>query len=162
MATSDLRRLAPEDHPSVAAMWHRAWHDAHAALCPDHILRHRTPESFVRRLPGYAADAWVATDDEGPVVFAALDGTEVDQLFLAERARGRGLGTRTMDRLEDMMRDRGLAVAELDCMVGNERARRFYLSRGYVELATADRPVWMPDGSAAVFPIHRLAKRLDR
>ncbi len=161
MTFTGPRRIDPADYPAVAALWHQAWHDAHADLFPPGLVRQRTPDSFLGRLPGFAGDAWLVEDGEGPVAFAALEGTEVDQFFLARRARGTGLAGRLMDALEAILLSRGLKIAELDCSMGNERARRFYLSRGYVEIAAEERPVWMPDGLFATLPMHRLVKRLE-
>jgi GNAT superfamily N-acetyltransferase len=161
--TVDPRPLEDGDTPAVASLWHEAWHDAHGRLLPPDVLRHRTPDSFARRLPAFGADAFVVDDADGPVAFAALVGHEVDQFFVARRARGTGLAAGLMDRMESELARRGHATAELECAVGNLRARRFYEARGFVEFAREPRPVWMPEGEglpAMSFPMHRFAKTL--
>jgi ribosomal protein S18 acetylase RimI-like enzyme len=162
MALPLIRPIVPEEVDAVAALWHEAWHDAHAGICPPEIVRHRSPGSFARRLAGFGQEALVATDAEGPVAFAALVGAEIDQFFLARRSRGSGLADRVMAALEERLAARGTAVARLECAVGNERARRFYARAGFRETGRTERPVWMPDGASAVFPMHVMEKRLSK
>jgi GNAT superfamily N-acetyltransferase len=160
---AEPRPLEAGDVDAVADLWHEAWHDAHGGLLPDEVRRHRTPQSFAGRLPAFGTDAFVVADGDGPLAFAALVGHEVDQFFLARRARGTGLAASLMDRLEAILAARGHRTAELECAVGNERARRFYRSRGFREIGEATRPVWMPeatDTAATTFPMHLFAKTL--
>lgn len=161
MGWSETRRVALPDHPAIADLWYQAWHDAHGGLFPPELVRHRTPGSFLGRLPGFGNDTYLVEDRSGPVAFAVIEGSEVDQFYLAPRARGTGLAGRVLDDMEHILASRGERVAYIDCTVGNERARRFYRASGYTEIAEEERPVWMPDGLAATVPTHRLAKRLE-
>ena len=153
------RPIEAGDIAAVAALWHEAWHDAHAAIVPAAVSVHRTPQSFAGRLVAFGADALVV-DDGAVAAFAVLSGTEIDQFFLARRARGTGLAGTLMDRLEGLLLAAGHVRADLECVVGNTRALRFYRSRGFVDVDVADRPVWMPDGAAADIPIVHLTKTL--
>jgi GNAT superfamily N-acetyltransferase len=59
-------------------------------------------------------------------------------LYVDERARGRGLGRAVMHALEEEARVRGLERISLNVFAGNSVARRLYASLGYDEFA-----VWM-------------------
>jgi GNAT superfamily N-acetyltransferase len=56
-------------------------------------------------------------------------------VFLQEHVRGRGLGRRAMELLEDEARLRGHKRIRLNVFGGNEVARALYSSLGYSELA---------------------------
>jgi GNAT superfamily N-acetyltransferase len=79
---------------------------------------------------GAVGRAWLA-DREG------VEGTHafVYDIFLEERVRGRGLGRRAMQLLEEEARRRGHKRIRLNVFGGNEVARSLYRSLGYVELA---------------------------
>jgi GNAT superfamily N-acetyltransferase len=154
------RPIEAGDVAAVAALWHEAWHDAHATIVPVSVSCHRTPDTFATRLAAFGTDALVVDDGAGPAAFAALVGAEIDQFFLARRARGTGLAAALMDRLEGMLVAAGHERADIECVAGNTRALRFYRSRGFVDVDVADRPVWMPDGAAATVPIVHLTKTL--
>jgi GNAT superfamily N-acetyltransferase len=79
---------------------------------------------------GVVGRAWLA-DREG------AEGTHafVYDVFLEERLRGRGLGRRAMQLLEEEARRRGHTRIRLNVFGGNEVARSLYRSLGYAELA---------------------------
>ena len=76
--------------------------------------------------------AWLA-DREGAEGTYAF----VYDVFLDERVRGRGLGRRAMELLEDEARRRGHARIRLNVFGGNEVARSLYRSLGYNEIAVS-------------------------
>jgi GNAT superfamily N-acetyltransferase len=65
--------------------------------------------------------------------FCACDGAEVDALYIAARARGRGLGSALLQRLQDRQ-----AHLALWTFQANIRAQSFYRRHGFVELHRTD------------------------
>ena len=92
----------------------------------------------------------VAELDGGVVGYAAvelLDGAddtfavgprhaEVLTLVVAEDARGAGLGTRLLDKVDAKLAAAGIKDLVISVMLGNDRARDFYERRGLVPAET--------------------------
>jgi ribosomal protein S18 acetylase RimI-like enzyme len=55
----------------------------------------------------------------------------VDELYVRPERRGKGLGTRLLDRLEDEARQAGSTAVHLEVADVNARAQRLYERRGY-------------------------------
>jgi len=55
----------------------------------------------------------------------------VYNLFVRERHRGAGVGSRLLATAESALADAGVDVISLEAMAGNEDARRFYRRHGY-------------------------------
>lgn len=84
-------------------------------------------------LPG--SRVWVAEDTEGELLgFAALDGDELDQLYLRPDALRRGIGSRLLDRVKEASR----GELSLYTFRRNTAARAFYERRGFVAVAYDD------------------------
>lgn len=85
----------------------------------------------------------IAVDDGGPIVGFVMYHVEtgvyeqdvtrgiVENVFVVESARERGVGSRLMDYAEDRLREQGVEVVGLSVMAENEDARRLYAERGY-------------------------------
>ncbi len=74
----------------------------------------------------WAADTWVTGDRIG----------EIESLAVLPEHRGRGLGGRLLDGLEEALRDDGVNDLILGLLPGNTGAARLYERRGY-------RPTWL-------------------
>lgn len=75
----------------------------------------------------------VAETNDGIQGFAACDGPELNALYVAEGARGEGVGSALVDALK-ADRDR----LELWTFEANEGAQRFYLRHGFAEVGRTD------------------------
>ena len=108
------------------------------------------PEAFGSKLADWTGDGdteerWRARLDEVPVnLVARLDGepagivsltedAELISMWVAPRARGRGVGDALIDALLDQARERGLSRVVLAVRLHNDHARRAYERAGFAE-----------------------------
>jgi GNAT superfamily N-acetyltransferase len=143
----------------VAEIWHAGWPDGHLGHVPDELVAVRDEASFRTRAGERIGDTIVAVADGEIAGFVMLDGDEVEQVYVAARYRGRGVADALMADAERRTREAGFDRAWLAVVAGNDRARRFYERRGWVDegpivyLAPGrDRPIEVP--------AHRYAKAL--
>jgi len=126
-----LRAVDPAEHDALAAMWHAAWHDGHAAIVPPGLVALRQLADFKTRMPGIAPLARTAGPKGAPLGFCAVRKDELYQLFVADKARGTGLAARLLADGEARLREGGYAEGFLDCQPDNIRALRFYQRLGW-------------------------------
>ena len=120
----------------LAGLWYDGWQDAHAAIVPEDLARHRTRSSFRRRLEKRWADVRVVGPPGQPLGFCVIKGDELYQLFVARDARGTGVATTLLQDAERRLFDSGVATAWLACAIGNDRAARFYEKQGWARAGT--------------------------
>jgi len=159
--TTIIRKLTKTDLTEVARLWHDAWHDGHGACLPADIVAERQPSTFVDRLEALAASSIVAERDGVLVGFAALEGNEVDQLYVTADARGSGVAAALLAAAEAELQRRGVRDAVIQCSHGNARAHRFYSRNGWTDTGLADLPLWTEDGRHETHPTHVFAKHLS-
>ncbi len=97
-----------------------------------------------------AGRVWLVRDDEHVVGYVALcfgysiefGGRDafVDEMYLVEAARGRGLGKSALDQVADAARGLGVEALHLEVARANTRAQRLYDRLGF---AMRDRYVLM-------------------
>jgi GNAT superfamily N-acetyltransferase len=122
-----FRRATSADADSVADLYLASFRHAYPDWPPVHtedevrgwIAGHLIPE----------AETWVAVEPDGSIVgLMALDGEDVDQLYLRPDRLGRGIGSRLIE-LAKRRRPQGLALYTFQVNLG---ARRFYERHGFV------------------------------
>jgi hypothetical protein len=86
-----LRNAVPSEADALAELWHAGWQDAHARILPAELARHRTLESFRRRMHEHLGNVRVAGDLGKPLDFSMLKDDELYQFYVAAAARGSGL-----------------------------------------------------------------------
>jgi ribosomal protein S18 acetylase RimI-like enzyme len=74
----------------------------------------------------WVADTWVSGDRVG----------EIESVGVVPELRGRGLGTRLLDALEQALREDGVHDLVVGALPGNTGAVRLYERRGF-------RPAWL-------------------
>jgi GNAT superfamily N-acetyltransferase len=82
--------------------------------------------------------------------FSSWSGELLGQIFVAAPYRGSDLATDLMVATEKAMSGDGVAVAELHCVVGNHRARRFYERMGWQHEGEIAEKVAGPGGEVKV------------
>ncbi len=156
-----LRPFRPDDRAAVVRLWHDAWHDGHAAVLPTHAVAERTLESFDLRLGPLQAGSLVAEVDGRLLGFTAIEGNEIDQLYIAAEALGTGLAASLLAAAEAELARRGVRDAVLQCSQGNDRARRFYVRAGWHDSGVRQAPIWTPDERRETHPTHLFVKQLS-
>lgn len=132
-AAAGLRRAEAADAATVGDLW-LATFRATYAFPPAH------PDDAVRswlaaEIEAPTRETWLATGPDGTVVGLMILGpATLEQLYVHPDQQGRGFGS----RLTSLARDRRPDGLDLYTFQGNERARAFYRSRGFVEIAFGD------------------------
>lgn len=144
-----LRVALLADIDAIAALWHRAWHDAHAELVPAQALEQRRLADFRKRVPERQPDTTVAVLAAGIVGFVTAREDNVEQLYVAEPARGTGVACALLTHAEQRIAAR-FDRAWLSVAAGNTRARHFYTRQGWRDVGGVDYPLPAADGSGVV------------
>lgn len=135
----------PADAAAIATIWHRGWHQAHAAIVPDALTALRSPEEFATRTDAHLDQTHVAWIDGQIAGFFMLDQDELYQFYISAAFQGSGSASKLMHGAEAAL---GEGLKWLACTVGNDRAARFYEKSGWVragvipyEVETAQGPL---------------------
>lgn len=157
-----IRLVHDDELDALASLWFEGWRDAHAALVPDDLVRRRTLETFRARIEAGRDTVRLAVADGAPAVplgFTMLKGDEMNQLFVARAARGTGLAALLIAEAEARLLAAGVATAWLACLIGNDRAARFYEKQGWHRAGTFMSKLETPEG---VYPVEvwRYEKRI--
>lgn len=155
----NVRTAEAADIAPLARIWHDGWHEAHARLAPVELTRLRTLESFRARLATALPNVRVAGPEGDPAGFCLVKGDELYQLFVSPAARGSGVAAALVADAEDSLAAGGTDTAWLACVIGNERAARFYEKCGW---RLAGTMINQAETSAGAFPLEvwRYEKRL--
>lgn len=155
-----IRRAEPSEASMLARIWHEGWRDAHVSIVPEALTRIRTLESFEERMIAGIGDVWVAGALGAPLGFYVLNGDELDLLFVSAQWRGRDVAPALIADAEERLREGGTRLARLDCVIGNERAARFYEKHGWRRGGTVSSRL---ETTAGLFELDmwRYEKRLD-
>lgn len=139
-----IHAVSSVDHPGLVQLWEASVRATHDFLPSGYIdaLRPRMATEF---LPAVDLRAW--SDDAGPVLgFVGVAQGNVEMLFVAPEARGRGIGAALLRHAIDAMGARSVDVNEQ-----NPQATGFYLRMGF-EIAGRS-PL---DGQGEPFPLLHL------
>jgi ribosomal protein S18 acetylase RimI-like enzyme len=132
-----LRAATPDDVEAIATLWHRGWLDAHLGHVPESIRQHRRLVDFRKRVPPRVHQTTVATIASSIVGFVTVHDDEVEQIYVAENARGGGVANALLRHAEQVIAVR-FEAGWLAVVPGNTRARRFYERNGWCDAGTID------------------------
>jgi GNAT superfamily N-acetyltransferase len=155
-----LRAATPDDIEAIAVLWHSGWIDAHLGHVPESIRRHRRLIDFRERVPPRVHQTTVAIMASRVVGFVTVHDDEVEQIYVAEHARGRGTATALLRHAEQVIAVR-FDVAWLAVVAGNTRARRFYERNGWRDAGAFDHAAEITNGTMLV-PCRRYEKSMAR
>jgi RimJ/RimL family protein N-acetyltransferase len=143
----------------VAALYHSVWHETQAPFMPIEERSRRNLEYFVDRMTKLLSTTVIEKRSEGIVGFAAWHEHLLGQIFVAIPYRGSGLGVGLLAAAEFAMANSGTLEAELHCVIGNHRARRFYERASWILKGEIQEEVAGRGGPTRV-PFWRMTKRL--
>jgi GNAT superfamily N-acetyltransferase len=146
----DPRNAHPDEIEALARVWFDGWHDAHAAIVPEALARHRTVESFRDRLQAALAETRTIGERGAPLGFTMLKADELYQFYVAREARGTGVASRLMADAEQRLAAGGVTTAWLACAIGNDRAARCYQKHAWRRAGTVPYIAETPEGD---FPL---------
>ena len=144
----------------LVRIWHDGWHDAHAQIVPAEMTHARTPVNFRERVAGTYSTMWVIGDVGAPLGFYILRADELNQFYVAERARGRGVAATLIQDAEQRLATT-VNPAWLACAIGNDRAARFYEKQGWRRAGNVIIDVQLPAGVRPL-EVWRYEKRLPQ
>jgi ribosomal protein S18 acetylase RimI-like enzyme len=145
----------------LARLWHDGWQDAHARILPAELARHRTLESFRKRLIDNLAHTRVSGPLGRPAGFCMLKQDELYQLYVSAEARGSGIAGTLIADAEKRLAVSGITTAWLACAIGNDRAMRFYTKHGWMCAGPMTNELETPDG-VFLLKVWRFEKSLRR
>lgn len=134
------------DLRAVADLYHQVWHETHAGFMPAEEAQLRSPAFFVERMERLLLTTLVVERDGLVAGFAAWTDGFLGQLYVERAHRGSGLAVTLLAEAERRMAQQGVATSELHCIMGNDRARRFYERSGWMHSRKAIEFVAGPNG----------------
>ena len=146
MHSIGIRSAESIETDRLAQLWHDGWQDAHAAILPAELARHRTLESFQQRLRDDLSSVRVAGSPDLPAGFCMVRQDELYQLYVARDARGTGAAYALLTDAENRLAAAGVTRAWLACAIGNERAMRFYDKHGWSRVGPMSSALETADG----------------
>jgi GNAT superfamily N-acetyltransferase len=153
-----LRAATPDDVDAIATVWQLGWRDGHLGHVPEGLQQHRRLEHFRARVPPRIPQTTVASAASTIVGFVTVHDDEVEQVYVAESARGGGAAGLLLRHAEQLISNR-FAVAWLAVAAGNARARRFYERNGWRDAGGFDYAAEIPNGTMPV-PCRRYEKEV--
>jgi ribosomal protein S18 acetylase RimI-like enzyme len=156
-----IRAAQPDDVDAIAQVWHDGWREAHLGHLPAEIDEFRRLPDFRDRVSQGLATITVAVDDEGHVLgMVMVHDDEVEQVYVAARARGTAVAESLLSHGEQVISQR-FDRAWLAVIEANPRARRFYARCGWRDLGPFDHEAPAGTGTITV-RAHRYEKPLHR
>jgi GNAT superfamily N-acetyltransferase len=150
--------LAADVH-DIAALYHLVWHETQAPFMPEEERARRTLTFFVHRMKELIPTSLVEHRGGSVAAFSSWNGNLLGQLFVARDYRGTRLASELLSATEREMAKWGIGEAELHCVVGNDRARRFYERMGWRHFGEIFEVVAGPGREVSV-PFWRMIKVL--
>ena len=134
----DLQFVRPEDAERISEIAYQLFFEVYPYELEDVVREfldeNQSPESIRAQIGDGIRYAFIALDGEtaGYVAFGISDGTmSISKLYLFEDFRGKGIGSDTLDLIEDIARTEGASTIRLEVNSENTGAIRLYVRKGY-------------------------------
>jgi RimJ/RimL family protein N-acetyltransferase len=135
--------MASGELPVVIDVWYRSLLGSLEGMRPDQLRSEGSYKDFFRNVVAIRRDVWVAELDGEVAGVLALCDSEIDRLYVAPEAQGRGVGTALLDHAKSL-HPAGLTLVTHERNIG---ARRFYERHGFevLKYGTSPPPENEPD-----------------
>jgi len=158
---NDLHQIrfepARPEHADIVIAMMRALEQADPGTTPfDEQHRRVIFDQFVRDTP--YGRAWLIVEADRPVGYVVLTvsfsfeyrgcDAYIDELYIAEEHRGRGIGRRAMAFVEKMARELGVNAMHLEVSRDNTAALELYRRIGYVDHGRYLMTKWLERGKS--------------
>lgn len=148
---------ARPEHAGIVIAMMRALEQADPGTTPFDEQRRRVIfDQFVQDSP--YGRAWLITEVDRPVGYVVLTisfsfeyrgcDAYIDELYIAEEHRGRGIGRRAMAFVEKMARELGVNAVHLEVSPANAAALELYRRSGYVGHGRYLMTKWLERGKS--------------
>ena len=148
---------ARPEHADIFITMMRALEQADPGKTPFDEQRRRTIfDQFVRDSP--YGRAWLIVEGERPAGYVVLTvsfsfeyrgcDAYIDELYIAEEHRGRGIGRQAMEFVETVARELGVNAMHLEVSRDNEAALELYRRIGYVDHGRYLMTKWLEHGES--------------
>lgn len=127
----EIRGAFVSETEALAKLWYNGWNDAHSNLVPEAFAKLRTFEDFTQRLGRVLDNVRVVGAKDDPLGFHIVKLDELNQLYVREDARGKGVAQELISDAESKILSQGFEIAWLACGIGNNRAAKFYQKCGW-------------------------------
>jgi ribosomal protein S18 acetylase RimI-like enzyme len=143
MSKLELRRMARSELDEVIDVWYRSLLGSLSYMRPEQLRSEEAHKGFFRDVVATTRDVWVAERGGRVAGVLALEGNEIDRLYVAPEAQGQRIGTALMAHAKSLHAN-GLTLVTHQRNTG---ARRFYERHGFRarELGTSPPPENEPD-----------------
>lgn len=143
----EVVRFAEHDEVGkTALLYHDIWHETHGPHMPQAEREARDLAFFVERITRLMPNVLIAKDNGLAVGFASWSGCLLGQIFVVPAYRGRQAAIKLLQRVETELYQQGVLLAELHCLVGNNRAKSFYERAGWASKEIISEPVCGEEG----------------
>jgi PPOX class probable F420-dependent enzyme len=146
-----VRTATVDDAVTIARIRVASWRAAYAGIVPEPLLAGMDPSAFAERLASRLAGrdhgVLVAQPNGGDVEGFVIAGPstdadapgagEINAIYLAPGARGRGVGASLLEAACAQLAERGFSAVVLWVLTANTPARRFYARMGFDRDAAA-------------------------
>ncbi|MEO8182581.1 MAG: GNAT family N-acetyltransferase [Deltaproteobacteria bacterium] len=138
-----IRRMGPAELGEVTDAWYRSLISSLAYMRPEQLRSEEAYKGFFREVVVTSRDLWVAELGSRVAGVLALEGDEIDRLYVAPEAQRRLVGTALLEYAK-ALRPNGLTLVTHQRNTG---ARRFYERHGFEarEFGTSPPPENEPD-----------------
>jgi putative acetyltransferase len=120
-----IRVAGERDFDALTDLWERSARSSHTFM-DDVEFAEQRPRIRDLLLP--SMDVWVAESDDGPLGFVGARGGNVELLYVAPAAQGRGLGSTLLTYVAE-----GAGPEAVEVFADNATGVGFYRSQGFVE-----------------------------
>lgn len=122
----DFRVARPDELKQIASLYHRIWHETQAPHQHPDIAKFRDVRFMQDRINAFYPNIIIALDELDIVGLVVAKEARLSQLFVDRQQRGKGVGQKLLALAEAKLRAEGAVRITLNCLVGNDAARRFY------------------------------------